>query len=125
MKYSRQPKLEVTTSPGLNCPARDSMTSPTAAAVQRFAQLERRNVRFPVVHAAAHVWVHRHVAIANQHLLVLQRLQFGPRQGKVAGGWPPVGAEARRISRLAIFDIKLCGFIENKRCNGASLWVLP
>src|ERR1039458_3730817 len=30
MKHSRQPKLEVTASPGLNSPARDSMTSPTA-----------------------------------------------------------------------------------------------
>ena len=30
MKYSRQPKLDVTTSPGLKSGARDSMTSPTA-----------------------------------------------------------------------------------------------
>src|ERR1039458_6673996 len=30
MKDSRQPKLEVTASPGLNSPARDSTTSPTA-----------------------------------------------------------------------------------------------
>jgi hypothetical protein len=27
------------------------------AAVERFAQLERRNIRFPVVNATAHVWI--------------------------------------------------------------------
>src|SRR6266496_1456869 len=33
------------------------------AAFERFAHLEWRNIRFPVVHATAHVWVHRHEQI--------------------------------------------------------------
>src|SRR5664280_1883926 len=62
------------------------------ATLQRLAQFERRHIRFPSVHSAAHVWVHRHVEISDEHLLVLKRLQFGPRQGKVGCGRNPVGA---------------------------------
>ena len=73
------------------------------AAVERFAKLERRNIRFPVVHATAHVGVHRHKEVANQHLLILQWLQFGLRQGKVSCGWKPIGAGGQ--SNLATHNI--------------------
>ena len=105
MKYSRQPKLEVTASPGLNSLARDSMTSPTAPPFERFAQLERRNIRFPLVHATAHVGIHRHEEIANQHLLVWQRRQFNLRLGKVGGGRHPVGAGDEPDFATGNFDI--------------------
>ena len=67
----------------------DLADGPTA---KRFAQLERRNIRFPLVHAPAHIRVHRHEKIVNQHLPVLQRLQFDLRRCKVDCGWNPVGA---------------------------------
>ena len=61
------------------------------AAIERFAQLKRQRIRFPLVHAPAHVGIHRHKEIAHQHLLILQRLQFGLGQNEVGGGGNSVG----------------------------------
>src|ERR1035438_4280231 len=60
------------------------------AALQGLAYLKGRHIRFAAVHATAHVWVHRHIAIADQHLAVLRWRQFYPRQGKVSCGWNPI-----------------------------------
>ena len=38
------------------------------------------------------IGIHRHEEVADENLLVLKRLQFGPHQRKVGGGWNPVGA---------------------------------
>jgi hypothetical protein len=71
------------------------------AALQHFANLERRHIRLPVIHAPAHIRIHRHKQIANQHLLIGQRFQFSsaPRV-KLAAVGIPCGREASRISRL-------------------------
>ena len=62
------------------------------SALKHFADLERRHIRFSVIHAPAHIRIHRHEKIANQHLLILQRFQFGLRMSKVGCGWNPAGA---------------------------------
>ena len=62
------------------------------AAAQRFTQFERRHIGLPFVHAAAHIRVHRHKEVANQHFLIFQWLGVGPRQREVRCGWNPAGA---------------------------------
>ena len=62
------------------------------AALQGLAQLKRWHVRFPGVHSTAHVRVHRHVEISDEHLLISNWLQFGACQGEVRCGWNPDGA---------------------------------
>src|ERR1017187_249822 len=86
------PRLEVTASPTRNSLARDSTTSPTAPPSSGLPNSNVGDVRLPLVHAAAHIGVHRHEEVANQHLPVLQRLQFGPHQRKVSRGRDPLGA---------------------------------
>ena len=51
-----------------------------------------RDVRLPLVHAAAHIRVHRHEEVANQYLLVFQRFRSGPLQREIGGGWNPTRA---------------------------------
>ena len=50
------------------------------SAFQRFVQCERGHIRFPLIHASAHIRVHRHEQIANEHLLILEWLQCDFRQ---------------------------------------------
>src|SRR5208337_2662566 len=62
------------------------------AALQWLAYLKGRHIRFPAVHATAHVWVHRQEAIAHEHLPVLGWCQFDLRQSKVSSSWNPARA---------------------------------
>src|ERR1035437_8021061 len=130
MKYSRQPRLEVTASPTRNSLVRDSTTSPTAPPSNGLPNSNRTSRHFslgkpwatlppapppppappstgsptkaggtydlPLVHAAVHIGVHRHEEVANQHLPILQRLQFGPHQGEVKRGRDPLGARRQQ-----------------------------
>ena len=55
------------------------------AASQRLADLERRRVGLAIDHAPAHVRIHGHADVLNQHLAFARFGQFGLAHGEVIG----------------------------------------
>ena len=73
------------------------------AAVQRPIELERRHVRLPVVHAAAHVRVHRHPEVADEDLSVPRLRHLDLRQAEVLVDGTATHLVRRRESSEELF----------------------
>ena len=55
-------------------------------ALQRLADLERRHITRPVIHAAPHVGVDRHELVLHQHFAGARSSQFATGERKIFGG---------------------------------------
>src|SRR5208337_2411627 len=108
MKYSRQPKLEVTASPGLNSLVRDSMTSPTAPPCSGLPISKGGTYDFPLF-----MRPRMYGSTDRKRLRTSTCPSWGGASSicakvkSVAVGIPR-GREAKRTSRLAVFGIKQC-----------------
>src|ERR1017187_4355441 len=107
IKYSRQPKLEVTASPGLNSWARDSMTSPTAPPSSGLPNSNGGTYDFPAFMRPRMYGSTDMKRLRTSTCWSCSGSSSVCARVKLSAVGIRLGREASRISRLVIFDIKM------------------